>query len=144
MTALSITATAVVPVAVPTLGTAATPVYKYGTALAAITAGQSVYSDGSGGIGLFDADSATAAVRTLMGLAVGPAVAAGQQVAVQVAGQCSLGAILTKGLIYTGTATGGGVGPSADQTTGWYINVLGYALSTSILDIRPYSTGVAI
>jgi hypothetical protein len=144
MAALSITATSIVPVASPSLGNLTAAIYQYGVALAAITAGQVVYSDGAGGIGLFDGDSATAAVHTLMGLAVGPAVAAGQQVAVQIAGQCAFGAILTKGLIYCGSPTAGAIIPSADQTTNGYINVLGYALSTSVMEIKPFNAGVAI
>lgn len=147
MAALSITATNVVPVASPSLGTMKPAVFVYGIALAAMTAGQVAYEDTSTtppSYGLCDADHATAAVRRPKGIVVGPAVAAGQQVAIQISGQLAMGSILTKGIHYVPGATAGALNPSADQTTSWNIASVGQALSTSVLDINPVNTDVQI
>jgi hypothetical protein len=141
MADLVITASNVVPVS-----TDATNSYVTGITNAAITAGQSVYYDSSTGLyGLFDADSATAAVHTLVGIAVSSAPASGSAVVVQTGGTVALGTVLTKGLLYVGGAgTAGAVAPSADLGSGDYIHLLGLATSTSVLWIKVVNTLTAI
>lgn len=139
MAAITITASNVVPVS-----TDATNSFEYGISNAAITAGQSVYYDPATGLyGLFDADSGTTAVRTLRGMAVSSAPGTGSAVVVQTGGSCAIGAAMTAGLYYIGGATAGAINPSADLTTGWYMNLLGIATSTSVIYFKVTNTGVA-
>jgi hypothetical protein len=138
MTALTITTSALVP--------QSDAVYQMYPGNAAIAAGKSVYLDTTAlQVGLFDADSATTAIRTLFGIAVCSSHVAGQPVVVQVGGTLSFGAILTAGTVYCGGATAGDVAPMADLVagSGWYINTLGVAQSTSIMLIKVSNTGVA-
>lgn len=114
------------------------------TAGATITAGQSLYLDTSDGKWkLFDANSGTAAVRTLQGIALNGA-SNGQPLDVQTAGTINLGATLSVGLIYVGSVTPGGIAPSADLATGWYTNVLGVALTAANLKMRMYASGTVL
>lgn len=139
MAALSITATNVVPVFDSN--------YRAETkkALTALTAGQSAYYDPQqDGFGAFDADSASAYVNRLAGIVIGPGVAAGQPVTVQKAGIVALGAVLTKGQAYIGGATAGAIHPIADVTTGWRIQILGLAISTTQLRLINFDTEITV
>jgi hypothetical protein len=140
MADITMTAASQVPVS------SATNTFEYGITNAAIAAGQTVYYDSATGLyGLFDTDSATSAIRTLRGLAVSSAPASGAGVVVQTAGQCAVGAVLTKGLFYCGGAGNpGGVAATADLASGDYIHLLGVAISTSVLEFRIHNTGVSI
>lgn len=145
MAAVTITATLCIPVASPTNNQV--NYFKTGAALAAMTAGQVAYEDTSTNppsYGLCDVDHATAANRVPVGIVVGPAVAAGQQVTVQVAGQLTVGGTLAKGLHYVPGATAGALHPSADQTTSWHICTLGMAISTTVIEFAIKSTNVQI
>ena len=60
-------------------------------------------------------------------------------------GPIDVGATLTVGVAYIASTTAGGIAPAADFTgySGSFLTHLGYATSTSTLDLRPYSTGAA-
>lgn len=121
---LSITASAVVPSANAQINEA--------TAGATITAGQLIYLDSSDldtksrpKAKLADCNSATAAVRSVAGIAINGA-SAGQRVsyvyhdpalAIAASG-------LTANTILVLSATAGGIAPAADVTTGWYLSVI--------------------
>ncbi len=115
-----------------------------GTAGATITAGQVVYfDDTTKTYKLADTDSATAAVRSPIGLALNGA-SAGQPLMVQTGGDITLGAVLTAGVAYYLSGTAGGICPVADVTSGDYPVILGMAKSTSVLAIKIVEAGVAI
>lgn len=126
MADISVTAASVVP------ATTGVTFERYPAAVA-ITAGQVCYVDASTGqANLADADSATAAVRTVKGIAVN-SCAAGQQVVLQTSGELTFNAVLTKGAPFYCSATAGGIMPQADLTTGKYVHLLGIAKSTTVL-----------
>jgi len=137
MAAISITATAVIPGAGAVLSTRA--------AVEAIAAGKAVYLDEATGlVGLYKADSATAATRKLHGICVAGAGAANQRCVIQTAGQVTMNAVLTKGRVFVGGATAAGdVAPTADIVTGWYAAILGIALSTTVLLLSISNSDVA-
>lgn len=132
MADLSVTATSVVKGS----GTVGTD-----TALAgvAITAGQTVYKDSSSLWQLADANLSSTASSTI-GIALNNA-GAGQPVQVATTGNVTMGSILTSGVIYVQSATAGGIAPSADINTGWYVTILGVATSSSNLLMQPWITG---
>lgn len=124
---LSVTATSVLP------GTGA--VLQTGTAGEALTAGQAIYQKAADSKWYkADCNSATAEVRVAKAFALVGA-AAGQPVVVQTGGQITVGATLTAGTVYYLSGTAGGIRPAADNTTGDYPQVLGMALSTTVLQI---------
>ena len=111
---------------------------------AAITAGQTVYFDTSTNTyKLADSNSATAAVRQPAGIALNSA-ASGQPVTVKGAGPITFNAVLTLGVGYYQSATPGGICPAADLTTGHYPTFLGFATSTTVLDLDIQQAGVAL
>lgn len=115
-----------------------------GTAGATITAGQVVYRDASTGRYLLaDCDSATAAVRSPVGIALNGA-ANGQPVEVLTKGSVTIGATLTAGVAYYLSGTPGGICPVADLSTGDYPTIIGIARSTSVLDVLIHESGVAL
>ena len=115
-----------------------------GTAGATITAGQVVYfDDTTKTYKLADTDSATAAVRSPIGIALNGA-SSGQPLMVQTGGDITLGAVLTAGVAYYLSGTAGGICPVADVTSGDYPVILGMAKSTSVLAIKIVEAGVAI
>ena len=120
----------------------ATTVFKTGIAAAAITAGQSVYVDGTTGkIGLADADVAGANIAA--GVALCNA-AQDQIVSYAVGGQVNMGATLVKGTTYVVSATAGAVAPQADLTTGAAIGILGVAADATYLIVNPLNPGVTL
>lgn len=135
-TDLSITASAVVP--------SANAVKRTVTAGATITAGQLVYLDtadvDAAGIGkakLSDCNSATAAVRVVDGIAINSA-SAGQDVTIVTYDSALVIAAsgLTANNILLSSATAGGIAPSADLTTGWYLTVIGVVKSGTTIFFR--------
>lgn len=107
----------------------------YGTAGATITAGQAVYLDSTTGKwALADTDSATAAVRSAMGIALNGA-AINQPVAVQSAGALTIGATIAAGVAYYLSGTPGGICPIADVAAGDYPLILGMGASTTVLNV---------
>lgn len=130
---LSITASAVVPSANAQINEA--------TAGATITAGQLIYLDSTDldtrsapKAKLADCNSATAAVRSVAGIAINSA-SAGQRVSYVYKDTALVIASsgLTAGTIYGLSATAGGIAPSADFTTGWYVSVVAVAKNTTTI-----------
>ncbi|MBW8814032.1 MAG: hypothetical protein JF588_11460 [Caulobacterales bacterium] len=122
----------------------ANAVTEQGLAGAAITAGQLVYKEAATGkYKLSDADSATAEVRGVRGVALNNA-AAGQPLTVQTKGQITIGGTLTVAAAYFASATAGAIAPVADMTTGKYPTFLGFGITASILDLNIASSGVAV
>lgn len=135
MADLTITATSVVP------GSDAVKVER--TALSTITAGQPVYIDTSTNkVAPVDTDSATAAVRTVYGIALNGA-AANQPVVVQTAGSITIGATVAVGTIYVASDTAGGIKPEADLAAGDYTSVIGIATSTTVIKLGILNGGAA-
>lgn len=117
---------------------------RTGVAGATITAGQVVYLDSADNkLKLCDSDSATAAARLPVGIALNGA-AADQYVTYQYKGLLTVGGTLTKGLVYVASDTPGGIMPAADLETGDYTTVLGIAYSSSQLSMNIHTAGVAL
>lgn len=115
-----------------------------GTAGATITAGQVVYfDDTTKTYKLADTDSATAAVRSPVGIALNGA-SSGQPLMVLTGGDITLGEVLTAGTAYYLSGNPGGICPVADVAAGDYPVILGMAKSTSVLAIKIVEAGVAI
>ncbi|WP_297842915.1 hypothetical protein [uncultured Roseibium sp.] len=115
-----------------------------GTAGATITAGQAVYRDSADGkYKLSDADSATAAVRGVRGIALNGA-SDGQPLTILKEGLLTIGATLTAGTMYYLSDEPGGICPVADLATGDYPTAIGIATSTSVLDVKINESGVAL
>jgi hypothetical protein len=137
MADLSITAASVVA------GSGAT-IDRSKNAGAALTAGQVVYLESSSSTyKLADCNSATAEVRTPVGIAL-HAAASGQPVAVLTKGPVTIGATLTAGVAYYLSGTAGGIRPVADNTTGDYPAVIGMASSTTVLVVNIQAPGAVL
>lgn len=109
-----------------------------------ITAGQVVYKDSADGkFKLADCDSATAAVRSPIGIALNGA-ADGQPLQVLTSGPVTIGATLTAGVAYYLSGTAGGIAPVADLATGDYPVIVGIATSASVLKVAFVEAGVAL
>lgn len=135
MADLSITAANVIAQAGATL--------RHGTAGAAVTAGKPGYYDAAtDSYKLADNDSGTAEVRTADCMFL-HAAEVGQPVTVLKAGPVALGAILTAGEVYYLSKTPGGICPVGDLATGEYVQIVGIATSTSVLDVAFKASGVA-
>lgn len=134
MADLSITATSVIASA------AARRVTK--TAGATITAGQPVYVLTAGTIGPADANDSTKA--TVLGIAENGG-ATGQRISVVTEDPAFvLGATVAIGDVLMASTTAGGIAPVADATTGDFVTVLGVAVSTSAINLKPIAAGAAI
>ena len=113
-----------------------------GIAGVAVTAGQVVYEDSATNtLKLADNDSATAAVRSPVGIAL-HAAAANQPLTYIAKGPVTIGATLVAGGVYSLSSTAGGICPVADIATGDYNTVLGVATSTTVLDVQIHEAGV--
>lgn len=113
-------------------------------AAATITAGNMVYDvSASTTAGLADSNSATAAARTPIGVALNGA-SAGQPLAVATSGDITIGATMVAGVAYYLSDTPGGICPVADVLAGEYPCVVGMAISTTVLRLGIQSAGVAI
>lgn len=136
MSDLSITAANVIA------GTAARK--KLYTAGATITAGQVVYLDSSvNKCKLADCDSATAAVRSPLGIALNGA-ADGQPLVVLEDGPVTIGATMTAGVAYYLSPNAGGIAPVADILAGDNTIIIGMATSTTVLDVNIQESGVSL
>lgn len=118
------------------------PEYVTGTAGEALTAGQPVY--------LKDSDSryyradANASSETAEAVAIMLHGAdAGQPIKAQSGGTITLGAGAAPavGTIYIVSATAGGIAPSADAATGWFITVLGVGAAANTLKLKIFISG---
>ncbi len=136
MADISITATNVVPG-----GNART---TEGLAGVTIAAGEMVYLDTAAGtLKLADCDSATAAARSPLGMALNGG-AAGQPIEVAKRGNITVGTVLTLGVGYYLSGTAGKICPVADLSTGDYPVFLGFARSTSVLALNIQEATVAL
>lgn len=123
---------------------AGTAVKETGNAGASILAGQCVYKEAATGqFKLADSNSATVEARTPYGIALNPALT-GQPVTVQTSGDLGFGAILTAGSAYFTSETPGGIQPVADLGAGELVTFLGFATTTSNLNVRIISSGVVL
>jgi hypothetical protein len=115
-----------------------------GTLGEAATAGQALYKAAADGKWyLADNNSATAAVRQAMGLALNGG-GANQPVRVLRSGLCTIGATMTAGVSYYLSDTPGGICPIADVGTGEYSCLIGMATTTAIMDVRFQYSGAAL
>lgn len=135
MTDIAITAANVLPTGNATLET--------GIAGATITAGQVIYKEAAtGAFKLTDTDSATAEAKNAYGIALNGA-SAGQPLTVVKSGPVTIGGTLVAGVFYYASNTPGGICPAADVATEQSV-VVGYATSTSVLNVRIVNTGVTV
>ncbi len=115
-----------------------------GKAGATITAGQVVYLDAADGkYKLADADSATAAIRSPVGVALNGA-ANNQPLAICTSGPVTIGATMTAGVTYYLSPNPGGIAPVADILTGDYPVIMGLATSATVLTVKIQEAGVAL
>lgn len=113
-----------------------------GIAGAAITAGQALYLDtATGTLKLSDTDSATAAARGCVGLAL-HAAASGQPVEYQFDGLITIGATVAAGEPYFLSGNAGGICPWADVATGDYPLFIGFGVSATQIDLHLIASGV--
>jgi hypothetical protein len=133
---LSLTAASVVPSSGYT--------FVDGTAGETITAGQTLYfKDSDSRYWKADSDSATAAVRSLVGIALSGA-SAGQPIRVQTGGSITIGATVTVGEIYVLSDTAGGIMPEGDLEQGDYVTIVGIATSSTVILLDITNSGVAV
>jgi hypothetical protein len=105
----------------------------------ATTAGQAMYKDAADleKAKLADCDG-VAAARVFDGIALNGG-AAGQPVTLIYEGDVTIGATMTKGAAYYLSPNPGGICPVADVLTGDLPVLLGIAISTTVLRLRPIS-----
>lgn len=120
-------------------------VVEHGTFGATVTAGQVVYQDASASnkFKLADHDSATAAVRMPVGIALNGG-GDGQPGTIQRSGPITVGGTLVPGTTYCLSGTPGGICPQADVTTGDDVVILGVATSASVLQLGIVVSGVTL
>lgn len=137
MTALSITASQVIPAADAPL--------SYGIAGATITAGQVVYLDPTtSSYKLFDANDTAANTKAPVIAVSGGS--AGQRITVQTGKDLTLGAAatMTVGLIYVAGAAPGDIAPAADLAQNWRTTVIGVATSASVIRLILSNSGATL
>lgn len=108
-----------------------------------ITAGKAVYKVPGGKYMLADGDSATAAARVPLGIALNGA-SLNQPLAVQKSGDVTIGATLTAGTAYYLGDDPGGICPLADVATGDDVVLMGLAKSTTVLKLDIQVSGVTL
>ena len=117
---------------------------RTGTAGATITAGQAVYLDRTTETWkLADTDSGTAAARAVEGIALNGA-SASQTVSVCTSGPVTIGATIAAGVFYYLSGTAGGICPVGDVAPGDYPAIIGYGISTSVLQVNIVTSGVVL
>jgi hypothetical protein len=113
-----------------------------GTADVAITQGQSVYLDTTTQtIKLADAD-ALASASINVGVSLN-AAATGQPVTYQTVGPITIGATVTVGTAYYVSATAGSICLESDLSSGDFPLLLGFATSTTVINLQPFAARVA-
>ncbi|NRP70606.1 hypothetical protein ILFOPFJJ_01487 [Ensifer psoraleae] len=119
-------------------------VVEHGTAGTTVTAGQVVYKNtATGKYELADADSATAAVKRPIGVALNGA-SNGQPLAIQKSGDITIGGTLVAGTAYYLSPNPGGIAPLSDVLSGDDVVLLGLAKSTTILSLDIQIPGVTL
>lgn len=121
-----------------------TAIVVSGVAGATITAGQTIYSDTANGgvMKLADADNTSTTAATT-GIALHGALN-GQPIAYVTGGAITIGGTLTAGKFYAQSNTAGAICLLSDSTTGWWPCVIGYASSTTVLQVGIVPTGVQL
>ena len=135
MADLAITAANVVP--------SASAVVREGTADDTIAAGDLVYKDASDNNYIKLADADVEATSQVVGLAV-TSSSAGQPVKYVESGDVVIGSGFTEGVLYVLSATGGGICPLGDLTTGQYVTYIGMTTSATTLSIKLHVTGAQV
>lgn len=92
---------------------------------------------------LSDSNSATAALRVPQGVALNGA-SLNQPLAIQKAGDITIGGTLTAGVAYYASDAAGGLCPVADVGSGEYSTIVGIAKSASVLAVNIQASGVAL
>lgn len=119
-----------------------TATVKTGVAGASITAGQTLYVDSNGTLSPAKADAAGTA--TCVGVALN-SVSTGQSLCYVDSGVIFAGGTLVAGKMYVvSAAAAGGLAPSADLTSTNLASYVGYATSTSKLQVNIINTGLAL
>lgn len=116
-----------------------------GVAGASITAGMVLYSDTANANVMKPADANLSALAsTVAGIALHAALT-GQPITYITAGPLTINAVLTAGKIYVLSATdsAGAIAPVADLASGWFTSLLGYASSTTVLNVGIVNTNTA-
>lgn len=136
MANLSVTATQVLPSTTATI--------KNLIAGEAMTAGQLVYKKASDNKAYLAQADGTAAEAVVLGIVVGPAVAATQRCSVQCNGTVTIGAgaSVTAGAAYFLSATAGAICPVADLTTDDYVTYIGTANGSNQIVLNLHASGV--
>lgn len=114
---------------------------KSGTAGAAITQGQPVYLDAAT-IKLLPADADLVASADVVGIALN-AASTGQPVTYQTSGPITIGATVVVGTAYFASTTAGGVCLESDLASGDFATFLGFATSTTVINVDIKASGVA-
>jgi len=115
-----------------------------GTAGASITAGQALYIDTANGSVLKLADgNGTTLTATFAGFALHAALT-GQPVDYLSAGPITIGGTLVAGKFYILSDTAGAITLVSDYTTGFIPCLVGWASSTTVLQVVPIATGVTL
>lgn len=112
-----------------------------GIAGEAITAGQTLAENAAGAIVLSDSNSATPALRTVVGISL-HAAASGQPITYVKKGPVTIGATVAASVPYFASATAGGICPAADVATGHYATFLGFGISTTQIYVDLVEAGV--
>jgi hypothetical protein len=115
-----------------------------GTADASVTAGQTCYVDLTDASKLKLADNnASAATAVVKGIALHSTLA-NQPLALQTAGDITIGAMVAVGTIYCQSANAGAICPSGDLATGNYVSPLGIGVSSTVIRLAINNSGVAV
>jgi hypothetical protein len=109
----------------------------------AITAGQLLYADITVTPNVWRLANATTSGITgaIAAVALNPG-AAGQPVVGLIGGLYTAGATLVVGQIYCLSSNGGNICPVSDVAAGWYSCVLGYAQTTTQINVKISNSGV--
>jgi hypothetical protein len=145
MADVSVTAASCVKGTTAQSPTNAQPLTKTLNAAVSITAGQTVYEDTSVSpavLRLADANG-TAAASVVGGVALNGA-AAGQPVTYQYQGAITIGGTLVAGTLYAQSETAGSICPINDLVSGDFPCIVGWASSTSLLQLVLASTSTAL
>lgn len=105
-----------------------------GLAGATILAGQVVAKAADGSIQLCDVDSATAPLRSPIGIALNGG-SIGQPISFQTAGLITAGGTLVQGTVYLASDAAGGIRPAVDLNSGDFTAVVGIAFSATVLQM---------
>jgi hypothetical protein len=113
---------------------------RYLSGSAAIQAGHALYFDVATDTWKYSDSNASVEAAASRGVAL-HAAAAGQPVAVQVAGDIVIGATLVPGEVYVAGAAQATINPHSDAGAGWYATIVGVAISTTVLRLGFHASG---